>query len=160
VPNTVQLEAYVHEHTPISRHLGARVLAASCDQVRWIALLAPNLNHRQTAFGGSISALAILAGWSLLWVRLREHPPEHQIVIQSNSVRYLEPVLADFTATCIAPAPERWEQFTRTLAVRGRARIELHAEVRVEEQLVATFEGKYVVLTPGTRGGSSGSENL
>ena len=34
------------------------------------APLAPNINHRKTVFGGSASALGILAAWSLVHLRL------------------------------------------------------------------------------------------
>ncbi len=146
----LQLEAYLYEHIPISRHLGVQVIEAAADQVRLGAPLAPNLNHRQTGFGGSIAALAILAGWSLLWVRLREQTAGHNIVIQNSSLSYLAPVVADFAARCTAPAPEQWEPFMRTFTLRGRARIPLDVEVLAEEQRVATFRGRYVVLRDGT----------
>lgn len=148
VDNSEQLEPYLHEHIPLSRHLGARVLEATPQRVRLHAPLAPNLNHRQTAFGGSLAALAILAGWGMLWVRLRELTVGPRIVIHSNSLSYLAPAEEDFEATCLTPASEAWSRFLRTLTQRGRARIELHVQVHAQDELVAEFSGKYVVLRP------------
>jgi len=140
------LEPYLYEHIPLSQHLGVRVQEATTDIVRLFAPLEPNLNHRRTGFGGSISALAILAGWSLLWCRLRDRTGGHNIVIQKNTIDYLAPVTADFTATCTAPSADRWDRFIRSFDQRGRGRVELRAEVHVEDRLVATFDGMFVVL--------------
>ena len=46
------------------------VVEASLHQVVLSAPLAPNINHRETVFGGSASAVAILAAWSMLHLRL------------------------------------------------------------------------------------------
>ncbi|HEY0304874.1 MAG TPA: YiiD C-terminal domain-containing protein [Longimicrobiales bacterium] len=140
------LEPYLHDHIPLSRHLGVRVEEAGIELVRLFAPLAPNLNHRKTGFGGSISALAILSGWSLLWCRMRERTSGQHIVIQKNTIEYVAPVTADFTATCAAPAAAEWERFLRTFEQRGRARIHLAATVDVGETLAARFSGRFAVL--------------
>jgi thioesterase domain-containing protein len=147
-PEATALEHYLHEHIPLSRPLGVRVLAAGPDGVRLAAPLGPNLNHRRTAFGGSLSAVAILAAWSWLHLKLRAGGFVGRIVIQGNSMEYLAAAEGDFEADCRAPGPERWELFAATLAARSRARIELDAEVRVGARLVASFRGQYVALRP------------
>ena len=65
-----QLERYLHEHIPLSKAMGVSVLSVGEEAVTLRAPLAPNINHRETVFGGSASALAILAAWSLLHTRL------------------------------------------------------------------------------------------
>lgn len=142
------LGPYLREHIPLSAALGVEVVDASPARVHVHAPLAPNLNHRRTAFGGSISAVAILAGWGLLWVRLRGITAGHHIVIHSNSVSYLAPVEDDFEAVCLPPGAAVWERFLRTLERRGKARLDLHAEVRAGGVLAAEFRGRYVVLAP------------
>src|SRR5512132_2090261 len=94
-----QLERYLHEQIPISRPLGVRVLAAGADVVRLGAPLEPNLNHRQTVFGGSLSAVAILAAWTWLYLRLGGPGFTGRIVIQNHGVEYLAPAEGDFVAT-------------------------------------------------------------
>lgn len=148
------VQRYLHEHIPLSRHLGARVLEAGPTAVRLAAPLAPNLNHRGTAFGGSLSALAILSGWTWVFVNLRAEGFDGRIVIQSSSVDYLSPAEADFEAVCRAPSPERWRHFRETLEQRGRGRIELEADLTVGGRLVATFRGRYVGMNrAGEQGG-------
>lgn len=128
------------------------MLGAGLDAVRLRAPLQPNLNHQRTAFGGSLSALAILAGWSWLHLKLREQDFAGQIVIQGNSMEYLAPADGDFEAACRGPGAERWAHFARTLAQRNRARLELDAEVFVGDGLVANFRGQYVALAMAASG--------
>lgn len=140
------LERYLHEHIPLSRHLGVSVAEAGAARVHLRAPLAPNLNHRQTAFGGSLSALAILAAWTWLHLVLSERGFTGRIVIMTSSMKYLAPAEGAFEAICPAPTPERWARFIRTLEQRGRARVELDVEVAVGDVPVASFRGQYVAL--------------
>ncbi len=82
---TEELTTYLHEHIPITRSLGARVVHVDDHSVRLSAPLAPNLNHRATAFGGSLSTLAILSGWVLIHVQLLGRDLSGRIVIQRSA---------------------------------------------------------------------------
>jgi thioesterase domain-containing protein len=140
------LERYLNEHIPLSRALGVRVTAAGADGVELGAPLEPNLNHQRTAFGGSLSAVAILAAWSWLRIRLGDTVAGGSIVIQSHSMEYLTPVTTPFTAICRAPGGERWAAFERTMQRRGRARIELDAEILAGAELAGQFRGQFVAF--------------
>jgi thioesterase domain-containing protein len=140
------LEGYLYDNIPLSRHLGVRVDHASADYVCLIAPLEPNINHRRTGFGGSISAVAILAGWSILWCRLHGRTPGHDIVIQKNSMDYLAPVTSEFRAVCSEPPAAEWSRFEDSFNQRGRGRIDLDVDVRAGDVLNAKFSGRYVAL--------------
>jgi thioesterase domain-containing protein len=144
------LEAYLHEHIPISAAMGVRVKAAADDEVRLQAPLDRNINHRSTVFGGSAAAVAILAGWSLLHVRLGHSGHGSRIVIQRSSIDYTHPIEGDFEAVALAPRRTDWERFVRTLTRRGRGRIELVAELRRNGSKLGECTGTYVVLPPDT----------
>lgn len=145
------LARYLHEHIPLSRALAVEVRHVGPELVRLAAPLAPNLNHRRTAFGGSVASLAILAGWSWLLARLADRSPVPRLVIQEETVEYLAPIDAVFEATCPAPPDAAWQRFLRALDGRGRGRLELSAEVMSEGRLAARFRGLYVaIVTPGS----------
>ena len=82
------LSRYLHDHIPLSAAMAADITALSAENVAVTAPLAPNINHRDTAFGGSVSAAAILAAWALVHHRLTSDPatPPHKLVIAENSI--------------------------------------------------------------------------
>ena len=140
------VEQYLHEHIPISKAM--EVAVTSMDQYGVIlsAPLAPNINHRNTAFGGSISTLAILSAWTFVHVQLEQLNLSSRIVIQSNSLDYTDPATGNFQAHCSAPDQEAWQRFLVTLSKRGKSRIMLASAVYSNGVLVGKFQGKYVAI--------------
>jgi thioesterase domain-containing protein len=141
-----ELEAYLHAHIPLTAAMGVTVVSVSAESIRLAAPLAPNINHRQTVFGGSLATLAILAGWSLVYVRLRASGISARIVIQRETVEYTEPAMTYFTAFCPAPDEGAWSRFVATLSRRGRGRLTLTATVESAGIVAATFVGEYVAI--------------
>ena len=141
-----ELQDYLLTHIPLSRALAVEVLEVSEARVAVVAPLAPNLTHRQTAFGGSVASVAILAGWGWLHARLADLALDGRVVIQRQEMDYVTPIDAALTATCVAPGALAWALFARALKSRGRARIELHVKVTCRDLLAARFVGTYVAL--------------
>jgi thioesterase domain-containing protein len=140
------VEAYLHEHIPITRAMGLKVIGYDGNTVRLWAPLEPNLNHRQTAFGGSISALGILAGWTLLHLKLGERNGPVQLVIQHSATDYTGPVDQDFTAVCAMPSDHDWDKFTQTFSRYGKARIQLESLIEARGEVLARHTGAYVAV--------------
>jgi thioesterase domain-containing protein len=141
-----ELEEYLHAHIPLSRAMEVRVVTADVDAVELQAPLAPNINHRATVFGGSASAVAILAAWSLLHLRLVAAQSDARLVIQRNTMDYLAPITGSFTATASLAAQSDWAAFLRLLARRGRARIGVGAVVGFDGRDAGRFHGEFVAL--------------
>ena len=126
--------------------MDVRVLEAGPEGVTIEAPLEPNLNHRKTAFGGSVAALAILAGWTLIHVRLRRDGLVTRTVIQDSSVHFDAPIHGPFRAVCGRVADAEWDRFTRSLTRRGKGRLEVAGHIESDGEVVATFSGAYVAL--------------
>ena len=86
--NLSEITSYIHEHIPLTSHLGAVVEAYDGKAIILSAPLTPNLNHRNTAFGGSISALGILSGWTLLFLKLKEAGMQINEIPESELERF------------------------------------------------------------------------
>ena len=143
---TAEVEAYLHRHIPISAAMAVRVVACDTAGATLAAPLAPNINHRATVFGGSASAVAILAAWTWLHFALRGAGQPARLVIQGNTMEYLAPITGDFEARCAAPPPATVEKFLRTLDRYGKARITVTAGLTCEGEKVALFRGEYVAV--------------
>lgn len=122
------LTDYVAAHLPLAAAMGVAIEAASGRHIRMLAPLPPNANHEGTAFGGSISALGLLAGWSLLWCRLYEERLDAvpRLVVSHSQTRYIRPIPDRLVCTCDAPDLGPW---MAELSRIGRATQEVRALV-------------------------------
>jgi thioesterase domain-containing protein len=140
------LQHYLHEHIPLSQAMQVEVRRAHADEVILAVPLAPNINHRATVFGGSASAVAILAAWSLLHIRLGNAGIASQLVIQGNTMRYELPIAGAFSARAFLEADADWQHFTRMLSRKGRARISVTSLLEYEGRQAGRLQGEFVAL--------------
>jgi thioesterase domain-containing protein len=136
-------EEYFHQHIPITRAMGVRVLAHNENEFIVEAPVALNSNHLGTAFGGSINAIATLAAYGFVWLGLRDHAVH--VVVAESSIRFLRPVRETIRAICPRPDSSEWAAFQTQLAAKGKAHIVLRVNVVEEGQAAAAFEGTFVV---------------
>jgi thioesterase domain-containing protein len=141
-----ELETFLRSRIPLCAAMAVEVRTASPSAVVIFAPLAPNLNHRDTAFGGSVSAVAILAAWSVLYVRMQAEGLTGRIVIRRNSMSYDRPIAGDFTATAAAPDAADWVRFRATLARNRTARIRVAARIESGGERAGELEGEFAVL--------------
>lgn len=144
------LQKYLHEHIPISKAMGVEVLEATVNGVKLYAPLSPNINHRETVFGGSASAVAILSAWSLLYLRLKIENINRRIVIQRSTMTYECPITDMFTASSVVRDPAAWFRFVTTLRRKDRARVRVNSILHCNDRKVGEFEGDFVALDAQT----------
>ncbi len=141
-----ELEKYLHDHIPLSRAMEIGVVQVQPEAVILSAPLAPNINHRDTVFGGSASAVAILAAWSLLHTRLSGEGIASRLVIQRNTMSYERPIDGTFTAEAVIASPEAWGRFLHMFKRRGKARITVTSLLNFGGKVAGRFEGEFVAL--------------
>jgi len=143
-----ELEAYLHKHIPMSGFMQVSVIDVHPEHVLLSAPLAPNINHRETVFGGSAAAVAVLAAWSLIHTRLSRSGLSSRLVIQRNSMSFEQPITGTFTARSSILKEDKWELFTRTIRRKGKARIAVSCDLASAGRIVGRFEGEFVALGP------------
>jgi thioesterase domain-containing protein len=124
-----EIRAFLHERIPLTQALGVEVVSAGLDGVRLRAPLVPNANPHGTAFAGSLSSIALLAGWVWVVLALRHYGEQASVVVRRCEVDYVAPVEGAFDGYCAPPASADWQKFRNTLAKRGRARLDLAPSV-------------------------------
>ena len=140
------LETYLRERIPLSRAMEVRVVEIGATHLRVAAPLAPNINHRDTVFGGSAAAVAMLAAWGLLYVRLDHEQRPARLVIQRCSMEYLQPIDAEFAAVSTLAAGEDWSRFLAGIERKGRARIAVRVDLDSRDRRVGEFTGEFVAV--------------
>lgn len=141
-----ELELYIHQQIPITAAMGVGVIEATVDRVELSAPLAANINHRETVFGGSAAAIATLAAWTLVLVRMRAQQLGGRLVISRNSMEYQKPITDDFTAIATADDLNSWEKFVAGLERKGRGRVVAKSQLILNNVPVAAFEGQFVAM--------------
>jgi thioesterase domain-containing protein len=134
------------EGIPLASAMGVEIRRLDDNGIELAAPLAPNRNHMGTAFGGSLQAIATLAGWGVTLVAAGETGARH-VVIRNARMRFLEPVGGELVAVAAMPSAGAIAAFRGTLARRGRARLTVPVEIRVPGGPVAArFVGEFVAL--------------
>lgn len=146
-PDALQrLQAHYDAMPPVAA-LGLRVAASEGGRLRLEAPLALHVNDKGCAFGGSLGSLMTLAAWGLLQLGLEEAGIEADIYVADSRLQFLAPLFADLRADATLAPGADWEAFVQTLRTRGRARVEVVAEVLLPAGGVATtFFGRYVAI--------------
>ena len=137
-------EAFFHAKIPLTRAMGVRVVSADADGFIVTAPVALNYNHLHTAFGGSVNAVATLAGYGLLWMELRAEAAH--IVIAQSSIRFLRPVRETIRAVCAEPDAQQMAEFVSNVRTLGKAKIALHVHVEENGESAAEFSATFVAL--------------
>ena len=71
-----ELQHVLNHEIPLTSHLGLQVRGdADPESLSFWAAISPNLNHKSTAFAGSLNSVLTLAGWGLVWLLLKEWGP-------------------------------------------------------------------------------------
>lgn len=140
-----EAEEFFHKKIPLTRAMGVRVVSDDTHTFVVTAPVALNHNHLHTAFGGSINAVATLAGYGLLWMQLRGEAAH--VVIAESSIRFLQPVRETIRALCAKPHVQELEAFRSTLQAKGKAKIALHVRVEENGKLAAEFRATFVALS-------------
>lgn len=139
-----ETERFLHEQIPLTAAMGVRLEQLDGGQLLVTAPLEPNHNHLGTAFGGSLSALATLAGYVMLWLELGDR--DAHIVVRGSTIRYLRPVKGQLRAFCERPDAAGMETFRATFHATGKARITLRVRVEHADRVCVEFEGDFVAL--------------
>lgn len=139
------LQSVLYSEITLAKAIGIEVREYNESGLTLCAPLENNLNHKRTAFGGSIYSVSVLAGWGLIYLLLQERELAGQIVIQESSTRFIKPVTASIVAQCAFESAGQVERFIRALQRKRVARIQLQSNLISSDGVSAVFDGTYVV---------------
>ena len=141
-----RLQAHYDAMPPVAA-MGLHVAGYDGERLCLGAPLSRHVNDKGCAFGGSLGSLLTLAAWGLLHVRLEEAGVDADIYVADSTLRFLAPLFDDLRAEAVLAPGSSWDTFVATLAARGRARVEVVAEVPLPAGGIATtFSARYVAI--------------
>jgi len=140
-----QLQEVLNSEIPLTNHIGIQVGKHTDLSLTLHAPLNNNINHKSTAFGGSIYSVSVLSGWGLIYLLLKQHDLPGHIVIQKSNIKYIHPVTTDITAKCAFTSREQQDKFIKMYKRKGLARLQLEANILCNNKKAVIFNGTYVV---------------
>jgi thioesterase domain-containing protein len=141
------LERDILDKIVLARAMAVSVTAYDGESLTMAAGLAPNVNDKGCAFGGSLVSLMTLAGWGLVKLALDRQGRDCDIYVQDSDVRYLAPVWNDFEAVARLVDRESFAAMAEALTARGRARTRVRCVVPLPDGMAAaTLEARFVAI--------------
>lgn len=141
-----ELQAYLREQIPLSRWMGVQVQEASLNRVVLLAPLQENINHKKTAFGGSLHAIATLSCWSLAYLHSVFLQGKADLVIAESHILYLKPVTTDITCISSLEDVKAWGRFEQGFLKFGKSRIRLSAKIFQDGHLAVDYNGDFAAV--------------
>jgi thioesterase domain-containing protein len=136
---------FMREEIPLTRAMDVQLGKCDDHMLSLRAPLAPNVNDKGCAFGGSLVSLMTLNGWALVELALRARGEACDVYVGESTVHYLAPLWQDFRSEARLAAGSSWTTFFATLAARGRARIEVECVVPGDNGAsAATLSARFV----------------
>jgi thioesterase domain-containing protein len=133
-------------HLPITEYLHMRVVEFTPQQFQLAIDLAPSINDKLTAFGGSLYCLCVMNCWGMAYLQARARGINPNMVISSASIDYIAPVKQDpIIASCHVDQVD-WDAFFSELDERGRAKISLCSTVYEQGKVAVNFSGEYAIV--------------
>ena len=140
-----QLIEFIRAEIPLAHSMDLQLAGYNIDTLSLIAPLAPNVNDKGCAFGGSLVSVMTLSGWALVELALRRHGANCDVFVAESSVRYLAPLWEDFRSNAQLTEHADWAIFFSTLEARGRARISVDCMIPGPDgQAAATLSARFV----------------
>jgi thioesterase domain-containing protein len=142
-----ELERSVLAEIPLTRAMQLSLRDYDGERLTLAAPLAPNVNDKGCAFGGSLVSVMTLAGWGLVVLRLRQIGVACDVYVQDSMVRYLAPMWSDFVAQAQLSGGESWDAFAAMLRQKGRARAVVDCRIPLADGGDAcTMQGRFVAV--------------
>jgi len=135
------------ERIPLTQTMQIELRDYDGETLALAAPLAPNVNDKGCAFGGSLASVATLAGWGLVALKLKALQIDCEIYVQDSTIRYLAPVWGEIVARAALAEGESWDEFLAVLATRGRGRLRVECRVPLEDGKDAcTLDARFVAI--------------
>lgn len=139
------LNRFLHARIPLSAHMGMKVLVLEPGRIQVWLPRARNLNPHGTVFGGALTALGLVSGWSLVHSAFEQAGAPSKLVGQRSECEFIAPATGDCLSETLCDEQELHQMIKQFRAGR-KARLTLKTTIRVGNMDVALHQGTYVAV--------------
>ena len=141
-----ELQNKLHNEIPLTKTMEIKIQNYNNQELITTASLGININDKGIAFGGSLSTLSIISGWSLCWLISKELGfNSNNIVIIKNETSFRKPVTKDIICHTKKPSNEEIQILKEKLLTKKSASIKIESKIIENDAICVDFVGYYVI---------------
>ena len=144
--DTQALAQEISNTIPLATAIQLRVLGYHNGVLQLQAPLAPNINDKGCAFGGSLASVATLAGWGLAWLHCHDNALKANILVRDSQLRYRKPLFGYLEVGAQLSEPQTWPEIQQQLTRKGKARFSTTSWVGDKSDPFMTLDASYAIL--------------
>lgn len=140
------LEKTIRQQIPALRQFSFHISELTPRTIRVDARLSDHINHKGTAFGGSLYQVALVASYGLFLHLMELNKIQtHDFVISKGEMHYRAPVTGNFHATLRVSEADA-DHFLQTLQSQKKAELWLRTQVYTAQKLGAELKARFVAF--------------
>ena len=141
------LDEFFARHLPITQYLNMRSYEYTGASFSLAIDLAPSINDKLTAFGGSLFCVSVMNCWGMVYLQGRQRGINPNMVVSHAEIDYLAPVDDEvIIATCHQPDDANWDDFFASFNHRGKARAKVSSTIVCNGKDAVRFNGQYAII--------------
>ena len=141
-----ELQNKLYNDIPLTKIMEIKIQNYTNQELITTASLGININDKGTAFGGRLSTITIITGWSLSWLISKELGfDSNNIVIIKNETSFRRPVTKDIVCITKKPSKEEIEIVKQKLQIKKSASLKIQSQIIEDGEICVDFEGYYVI---------------
>ncbi len=142
-----QLQDFLHQQIPLTKDMRLELVKFDGLTLQVKAPLINNINDKGSVFGGSSSALMIIAAWSLIKLNCQDNEIHADIVIHKNETIWQKAMYGDLTINTRFQNDPDFQQVKVLLDSKKHKRVTCLIElVDVDGNIYSTMTAKYVII--------------
>ncbi|MFC3192916.1 YiiD C-terminal domain-containing protein [Marinicella sediminis] len=145
-------QAFLYAEIPMVEYMQLKLCEINTHSIQALAPIGPNINDKQTVFGGSSSALMTICGWSLIKSQLEHHGLHNDVVIHQAKTRWHKAQTDDLNITAALSDEHDWDKLIAQLKTSRRP-VKISVDCVVHNQhneKCSSMQGGFVVLGQNT----------
>lgn len=141
-----EIQNKIHTQIPMTKLMQLELKNIDNSMLISSAPLNINVNDKGTAFGGSLSTIAIISSWCMAYYLSKKlNIGESNIVIVNNETKFLRPVTKDIICNTFIPKEEEIKALASKLELKDSGTIKIYAQIIEDEKICVDFKGTYYI---------------
>jgi len=142
-----QFTQFLYDDIPLTKNMGLVIEKYHQDTIVLQAPLCANINDKGSVFGGSSSALMIIAAWSLIKLNCVESEIDADIVVHKNTTHWQKALFTDLIIKAQFKGVVDFEEIKQTITKKKHQRLTCLIELLDKDGTIySTMTAKYVII--------------